>query len=232
MLCGVAVLAITSPAFAQDQLPGVNVQGQSDQEATEIGEVVVTGSRIRRDPTNAPTPLIQITGEQLLTTGQSTVIDYLATMPALSSSLVPSDTTGSNLNDGGLSFANLRSLGAGRTLVLVDGRRHVGSQQGNLAVDIDSIPRLLIQNIEIVTGGASSVYGADAVSGVLNFQLRRDFEGFEIDANYGMINQDGQANKRISALAGVNLFDELSFLQYETEERYCRNLSALKQKEY
>ena len=121
------VMAVTAPAFAQDQLPGVNVQGQSDQEATEIDEVVVTGSRIRRDPTNAPTPLIQVTGEQLLTSGQSTVIDYLATLPALSSSYVPSDTTGGFLNDGGLALANLRSLGSGRTLVLVDGRRHVGA---------------------------------------------------------------------------------------------------------
>ncbi|MDQ3125347.1 MAG: TonB-dependent receptor [Pseudomonadota bacterium] len=202
------VMAATAPAFAQDQLPGVNVQGQADPQATEIDEVVVTGSRIRRDPTNAPTPLIQINREALLTTGQSTVVDYLATIPALSNSLVPSDTTGSNLNDGGLSFANLRSLGSGRTLTLVDGRRHVGAAAGNLAVDIDSIPRLLIENIEIVTGGASSVYGADAVSGVLNFQLRRDFEGLEIDANYGMINQDGQANKRISALIGTNLLDD------------------------
>ena len=66
------------------------------------------------------------------------------------------------------------------------------------AVDIDTIPRLLIQNIEIVTGGASSVYGADAVSGVLNFIMRTDFEGLEVDANYGEKNQDGQANKRIS----------------------------------
>jgi len=202
------VMAVTAPAFAQDQLPGVNVQGQADPQATEIDEVVVTGSRIRRDPTNAPTPLIQVTREALLTTGQSTVVDYLATIPALSNSLVPSDTTGSNLNDGGLSFANLRSLGTGRTLTLVDGRRHVGAAAGNLAVDIDSIPRLLIENIEIITGGASSVYGADAVSGVINFQLRRDFEGLEIDANYGMINQDGQANKRISALIGTNLLDD------------------------
>jgi len=213
------VMAVTAPAFAQDQLPGVNVQGQSDREATEIDEVVVTGSRIRRDPTNAPTPLIQVSREALLTTGQSTVVDYLATIPALSNSLVPSDTTGSNLNDGGLSFANLRSLGTGRTLTLVDGRRHVGAAAGNLAVDVDSIPRLLIENIEIVTGGASSVYGADAVSGVLNFQLRRDFEGMEIDANYGMINQDGQANKRISALIGTNLFDDrlnlYAFGEYE-----------------
>ena len=213
------VMAVTAPAFAQDQLPGVNVQGQSDQEATEIGEVVVTGSRIRRDPTNAPTPLIQVSREALLTTGQSTVVDYLATIPALSNSLVPSDTTGSNLNDGGLSFANLRSLGTGRTLTLVDGRRHVGSAAGNLAVDVDAIPRLLIENIEIVTGGASSVYGADAVSGVLNFQLRRDFEGLEIDANYGMINQNGEANKRISALIGTNLLDDrlnlYAFGEYE-----------------
>ncbi|WP_420478958.1 TonB-dependent receptor domain-containing protein [Brevundimonas sp. FT23028] len=202
------VMAVAAPAFAQSQLPGVTVQGQSDQDATQIEEVVVTGSRIRRDPTNSPTPLITVDREQLLTTGQSTVIDYLATIPALSNSLVPSDTTGSGLGDGGLSFANLRSLGTGRTLTLVDGKRHVGSSGGSLSVDVDAIPRLLIENIEIVTGGASSVYGADAVSGVLNFVLRKDFEGVEIDANYGMINQGGEANKRVSALMGVNLLND------------------------
>ncbi|WP_332658079.1 TonB-dependent receptor domain-containing protein [Brevundimonas sp.] len=202
------VMAVTAPAFAQSQLPPVNVQGQADQDATEIDEVVVTGSRIRRDPTNAPTPLIQVNRETLLTTGQSTVIDYLATIPALSNSVVPSDTTGSGLGDGGLSLANLRSLGSNRTLTLVDGRRHVGSNGGSLAVDVDTIPRLLIENIEIITGGASSVYGADAVSGVLNFVLRKDFEGLEIDANYGMINQGGEASKRISALLGHNFFDD------------------------
>ena len=202
------VMAVAAPAFAQSQLPAVNVQGQADPEATEIDEVVVTGSRIRRDPVNAPTPLITVNREQLLETGQSTVIDYLATIPALSNSVVPSDTTGSNLGDGGLSLANLRSLGSNRTLTLVDGRRHVGSNGGSLAVDVDTIPRLLIENVEIITGGASSVYGADAVSGVLNFVLRKDFEGLEIDANYGMINQGGQANRRISILAGANLLDD------------------------
>ena len=146
------VMAVTAPALAQSQLPGVNVQGQSDQEATQLDEVVVTGSRIRRDPTNAPTPLITVSREDLLSTGQSTVIDYLATIPALSNSVVPSDTTGSNLGDGGLSLANLRSLGSGRTLTLVNGRRQVGSNGGSLAVDVDTIPRLLIENIEIITG--------------------------------------------------------------------------------
>jgi outer membrane receptor protein involved in Fe transport len=203
VLAGVA--SLTSPVLAQDTpVSGATAQDQ----VTEVEEIVVTGSRIRRDPTNSPTPLIQVQREDLLSTGQTTVIDYLATIPALSNSVVPSDTTGSGLGDGGLSLPNLRSLGSNRTLTLVDGRRHVGSNGGSLAVDVDTIPRLLIENIEIVTGGASSVYGADAVSGVLNFILRKNFEGLEIDANYGMINQDGEANKRISALAGANLLDD------------------------
>ncbi len=214
MLAG--AMAATAPALAQtvpaDQptntATGQEPLNQAADPTTELGEVVVTGSRIRRDATNAPTPLIQVQREDLLSTGQATVIDYLATIPALSNSVVPSDTTGSNLGDGGLSLPNLRSLGSNRTLTLVDGRRHVGSSGGSLAVDIDTIPRLLIENIEIVTGGAASVYGADAVSGVLNFILRKDFEGLEIDANYGMINQDGQANKRISVLAGTNLLND------------------------
>ncbi|MGU3456875.1 TonB-dependent receptor domain-containing protein [Brevundimonas sp. M1A4_2e] len=205
------VVALSAPALAQSTQP--------DEQVSQVEEIVVTGSRIRRDPTTSPTPLIQVQREQLLESGQSTMIDYLATIPALSNSVVPSDTTGSGLGDGGLSLPNLRSLGSGRTLTLVDGRRHVGSNGGSLAVDVDTIPRLLIQNIEIITGGAASVYGADAVSGVLNFNLRKDYEGAEIDANYGMINDGGEANQRVSALIGKNFFDDrlnvYAFGEYE-----------------
>ncbi|MDI1365072.1 MAG: TonB-dependent receptor plug domain-containing protein, partial [bacterium] len=95
--------------------------------ADTVEEVVVTGSRIRRDPTNSPTPLIQVSRDEVVVTGQASVIDVLADIPALSGSLVPEDTTGSGLNDGGLSLLNLRDLGTNRTLTLVDGRRHVGS---------------------------------------------------------------------------------------------------------
>ncbi len=215
--------AACAPAFAQDQLPGVNVQGQSDPEATEIDEVVVTGSRIRRDPTNSATPIIQVSREALLETGQNTVIDYLATIPALSNSRVPSDTVDiftQGVGFLGISSPNLRSLGAGRTLTLVDGRRHVGSVGGSLQVDVDTIPRLLIENIEIVTGGASSIYGADAVSGVLNFVLRKDFEGLEIDVTGAQNNQGGDNNRYNAAiLGGVNLFDDRlnlwGFAEYE-----------------
>ncbi|MBB5746805.1 TonB-dependent receptor domain-containing protein [Brevundimonas variabilis] len=197
------ILSMAAPAFAQTA-----PAAPQDDEAV-VDEIVVTGSRIRRDPASVPTPIITVQREALLETGLATVIDYLATIPALSNSLVPSDTTGNNLNDGGLEFANLRSLGSGRTLTLIDGRRHVGSQAGTLQVDVSIIPRLLIESIDIVTGGASSVYGADAVSGVLNYTLRKDFEGLEIDANYGQLVQEGDANtRRVSVLAGKNFFDD------------------------
>jgi outer membrane receptor protein involved in Fe transport len=207
------VIAVSAPVFAQTSPTA------SDEQATQVEEIVVTGSRIRRDPTTAPTPLIQVSRETLLTTGQNTVIDYLATIPALMNSQVPSDTTAGVLNAGGLSLPNLRSLGTGRTLTLVDGRRHVGSPQGTLSVDVDTIPRLLIESVEIVTGGAASVYGADAVSGVLNFKLRKDFEGLEIDARWAQLNDGGQDSERISVLAGKNFFDDrlnvYAFGEYE-----------------
>src|SRR5690606_19691450 len=171
--------ALAAPGLAQDAPPA------SERDATTVEEIVITGSLIRRDPVNAPTPLIQVSRDEVLETGQTTMIDYLATIPALMNSRVPTDNTGSVLNALGLEFANLRSLGTGRTLTLIDGRRHVGSSAGSLSVDVSTVPRLLIQNVEIITGGASSIYGADAVSGVVNFLLRKDFEGIEIDANYG-----------------------------------------------
>jgi outer membrane receptor protein involved in Fe transport len=180
--------------------------------AAEETEIVVTGSRIRRDATNAPTPLIQIRREEVLQSGEANVIDFLADLPALSDSLVPEDTTGGGLGVGGLSLLDLRGLGEARTLTLVDGRRHVGSAYfASNAVDIDSIPRLLIEDIEVITGGASAVYGADAVTGVVNFIQRKRVEGLEIDAAVGEINQEGQLNKRISALWGANAFERFNF---------------------
>ena len=216
------VIAASAPALAQEtQVPGVVVEG-----ASQVEEIIVTGSRLRRDPTNAATPLITVSRDELLQTGQNTVIDYLATIPALSNSRVPSDTVDvftQGVGFLGISSANLRSLGAGRTLTLVDGRRHVGSVGGSLQVDVDTIPRLLIQNVEIVTGGASSIYGADAVSGVLNFVLRKDFEGLEIDMSASQINKGGENNRYNAAiLGGVNVFDDRlnlwGFAEYERSD--------------
>lgn len=209
------IVAVSAPAWAQAP--------QTDAEAANgasVEEIVVTGSRIRRDPVTSPTPLIQISGEQLLSTGQATVIDYLAQIPALSNSQVPSDNVGSVLNSGGLHVANLRALGSNRTLTLIDGRRQVGSAGGTLVVSTNTIPRLLIESTEIITGGASSVYGADAVGGVLNFQLKKDFEGIELDV-YGsqLTRHGGNYAKRASLLVGKNFLDDrlniYAFGEYE-----------------
>jgi outer membrane cobalamin receptor len=155
--------------------PSVDTTQPAAGEPAERDVVVITGSRIRRDATNAPAPVIQLTQEQLLDSGEPNIVDFLADIPALSGSTVPEDTTGANLNDGGLALLNLRDLGSVRTLVLVDGRRHVGAPQGSLSVDVDTIPSLLVESTEIVTGGQSALYGADAVSGVVNFVMLDDF---------------------------------------------------------
>ncbi|WP_271083729.1 TonB-dependent receptor [Brevundimonas sp. NIBR11] len=183
----------------------------------------MTGSRIRRvDPANAPQPLIQVGREEILQSGQPNLVDYLADVPALQGSQVPEDTTGAVLNTGGLALLNLRNLGSNRTLVLVDGRRHVGAPQGQLQVDVDTIPSTLIQNVEIVTGGSAAVYGADAVSGVVNFVMRRDYEGLEIDTSLNQINKNGELNGRISVTAGANLLDDrlnvYGFAEYQENQ--------------
>jgi outer membrane receptor protein involved in Fe transport len=209
------VIAAASPVFAQS--------APAQEDTSRVEEVVVTGSRIRRvDPANAPQPLIQVGREEILQSGQPNIVDYLADIPALQGSQVPEDTTGAVLNTGGLALLNLRNLGSARTLVLVDGRRHVGSPQGGLQVDVDTIPSTLIQNVEIVTGGSAAVYGADAVSGVVNFIMRRDFEGLEIDTSLNQINKNGEINGRFSVTAGVNLFDDrlniYGFGEYQESE--------------
>jgi outer membrane receptor protein involved in Fe transport len=207
LLFGAAAVALgAGAAHAQQTIP---VPAPAAPEASAEDEVIVTGSRIRRDATNAPQPLIQLGREDLLNSGEANVIDYLADLPALQASFVAEDTVGGSLGTGGLSLLDLRNFGPGKTLVLVDGRRHVGSAYfASSAVDIDTIPRLLIENVEVITGGSSAVYGADAVVGVVNFTLRKDFEGAEVDAAYAQINQDGQVNGRISGLFGKNFLND------------------------
>jgi outer membrane receptor protein involved in Fe transport len=222
LLAGLSALTLAAaiPAAASAQAAPAQ-----DPDASDLGDVVVTGSRIRRDPTNSPTPLIQIGQEELQQSGEVNVIDFLADIPALSTSVVPEDTTGSNLNDGGLSLLSLRALGAVRTLTLVDGRRHVGSSPGTLSVDVDTIPRLLVNNVEVVTGGNAAVYGADAVTGVVNFVLKKDFEGLEIDASIAEINDDHQLSQRLSVLTGANLLDDR--LNIYVSGEYQRNDEVL-----
>jgi outer membrane receptor protein involved in Fe transport len=232
LLFGAAAAAIASAGVAEAQQAP---PPPSDPFAGDEDTVIVTGSRIKRSAATAPQPLIQLGREDLLSSGEANVIDYLADLPALQTSFQTEDTTGGGLGTGGLSLLDLRNFGPNKTLVLVDGRRHVGSAYfASSAVDIDTIPRLLIENVEVITDGSSAVYGADAVVGVANFVLRKDFEGAEFDASLAQLNQNGELNGRFSALLGANLLNDrlnvyLSAEYENNEEVLNRNVDWFRQ---
>ncbi|MDJ0747824.1 MAG: TonB-dependent receptor [Woeseiaceae bacterium] len=150
------------------------------QEASDevVEEIVVTGSRLLRRDFGAPSPIATIDAEVLAFSGQPTLEETLNQLPQIT----PDFGRTSNNPGNGTARINLRGLGSGRNLVLLNGRRLAPSGVGN-AVDVNNLPKALIQQVEIITGGASTVYGSDAIAGVVNFITRDDFEGFSLDAS-------------------------------------------------
>lgn len=184
-----AALAIGSLVFAAPLMADEDV----------IEEVVVTGSRIVRDVNlTGAVPVQSITAADIRESGEFSLADVLNDLPSLLSSVTAEQSVEAGVD--GANQLNLRGLGVERTLVLVDGRRHVGGLQGTSAVDIGSIPQILVERVEVLTGGASAVYGADAVAGVVNFILRDDFEGLSIDVRRGLSGH-GDAGRLALAVA-------------------------------
>lgn len=177
----------------------------SDQESQADGaveEIIVTGSRLRRDRDFvAISPVQTIDLEQIQSSGNITLSETLNEYPQL----VPDNTSVTNQSGGtGVLAPNLRNLGPVRTLVLVDGRRFVPASVTGLT-DLATIPDMLVERVEVVTGGASAVYGSDAIAGAINFILRDDFEGVEVRHQYGQTTRgDGSSNK-FDLLLGANL---------------------------
>lgn len=172
-LIAISAMMMASAAQAQDSLPI-----DDEEEINEEEAIVVTGSRIARDPNiGSPAPILTVTGDQIQRSGTADIGDVLRDIPALSVSGSVEDSIQGGAGAVGQSTLNLRGLGSVRTLVLVNGRRHVSGVAGSQIVDVNSIPTALIKSVETITGGASAVYGADAVSGVVNFILKDDFEG-------------------------------------------------------
>src|SRR5262245_22223907 len=195
LLTGASVLAAATaalagtPAFAQDQ-------DQQEEEA-----IVVTGTRLVRQDFEAISPVTTVGSEQLELTATLTTDSLLNELPQI----IPGNTRTSN-NAGGFDYStvDLRGLGPGRTLVLINGERiPVSSTLG--AVDINTVPASLISRIEVVTGGASAVYGSDAMAGVVNFVLKDDYEGAEFNLTYGSELETGNAQEfEINGLVGGN----------------------------
>jgi outer membrane receptor protein involved in Fe transport len=221
-------LAVAAPAHAQDStgedasscaskpegterdncLAG-EVELQSGTNANEpqaSGETItVTGSRIRRPNLESTVPITSIGGEQIFQQSQTNVGDTLNDLPQLRSTFAQQNP-GSGIGIAGLSLLDLRGLGTQRTLVLVNGRRHVPADILNnaVSVDINSIPNDLIERVDIVTGGNSAIYGSDAIAGVVNFVLRQNYDGFQIRGQAGVTGKGFGGNQYISGMAGRN----------------------------
>src|SRR5689334_11778483 len=181
LLTGASVLAAAAAAMAATPAMAQNNTSQPAASSSDDEAIVVTGTRLVRQDFEAISPVTTVGAEQLELTGTMTTDTLLNELPQV----VPGNTRTSN-NVGGEDFStvDLRGLGPGRTLVLINGERVPASSTTGV-VDINTIPAGLISRVEVVSGGASAVYGSDAMGGVVNFVLKDDYEGAELNATYG-----------------------------------------------
>jgi outer membrane receptor protein involved in Fe transport len=191
---GMVTLAIlAAPQYVMAQEP----------EQQTLAEVVVTGSRLVRSDLSAPSPVTIVNEEAIQLSGDTTVEAVINELPQLSAG---NNSSVNSAGGSGVLTANLRGLGATRTLTLVNGRRFIpANSQGS--VDLATIPTALVERVEIITGGASAVYGSDAIAGAVNFLLRDDFEGLQVGVQYGETSESDGRQVQYDALFGSN-FDE------------------------
>lgn len=186
---------------------GIGVTGAAAQDADtdfdmDLEEVTVTGSRIVRRDLTAPSPISTVGAEEFQLTGAQNVEQVLATLPQT----LPGFGASSNNPGDGTATVNLRGLGTQRTLVLVNGRRYLQSRQSGV-VDLNTIPSSLIERVEVVTGGASAVYGSDAMAGVVNFVMKDDYEGLEVSGQYDTTIHGDAERYNMNATMGGNFAD-------------------------
>ncbi|WP_435202955.1 TonB-dependent receptor domain-containing protein [Qipengyuania sp. 902] len=210
---GLAALALATPAYAQD----VDTSEQDASDTADEGPdavvdtapanaIIVSGSRIARPNLESPVPVTSVTAEDLTNQGDISLGDALNDLPSLRTTFSQGNST-RFIGTAGLNLLDLRGLGTSRTLVLVNGKRHITALPGDFIVDVNTIPVDLLERVDVVTGGNSAVYGSDAVAGVVNFILKRDFEGFAVRGQAGISEEGDRATRFISATYGKNFAD-------------------------
>ncbi len=203
-----AALLTSQAALAQETVAPPADEAPAEDQAAEEPGIVVTGSRIVRDGYSAPTPVSVISAAELKAEAPANITDFVNTLPAVRGSGTAASSNGSLSNGAaGINSVNLRNLGAQRTLVLFDGQRSVASATTGV-VDVNTFPQALIERVEVVTGGASSAYGSDAVSGVVNFILDKDYSGIKGEYEYGLTTYGDGQNHKMSLTAGTGFADD------------------------
>ena len=181
---------------------GVNAQqdeNSAKEQESSVEKIAVTGSRIQRAGFATATPVNVVGQKAIEESGFSNVYDILKSVPSIGVGLGSANGSPGALSspEAGASFINLRGLGTDRSLVLIDGRRRVSGSSASSAVDLSMVPAGLIKRVEVITGGASAVYGADAVSGVVNMIMKDDVEGIELSVSTGA-STAGSGGERVS----------------------------------
>ena len=196
MVLGIAMVSF--PAYAQDEEPAEKPTGDL---------IVVTGSRIASPTVESAAPLQIVSAESIDDAGVTNVQELLLENPVFGTPGL-SRTNSAFLTSGtGVATVDLRDLGSDRTLVLVNGRRVVASLAGSATVDLNVIPTQFIERVDVLTGGASSLYGSDAVAGVVNFVYKKNFEGIEANAQYGITERGDDARYQMNVTTGANFAD-------------------------
>jgi iron complex outermembrane receptor protein len=187
-------LAATLPtaAFAQENA----------EEKDAPADIVITGSRIAGQALTAPNPIAQVSAEEFTLSSSATVENLLNTLPQV----VPGESAYTNNEGTAAATIDLRGLGIQRNLVLVNGRRYIFFDLRQVT-DLNTVPTALVERVELITGGSSAVYGSDAVSGVVNFILKKDFSGLEATAQYDITGQGDAAKFNADLILGGNFDD-------------------------
>lgn len=197
---------IASPAWAQQDNQDENaVQTEPSAEPEEAAEgdaIVVTGSRIQRRDLTSSSPVAVVQDEEFRLSGTVNVEQVVNTLPQV----IPGATAFSNNPGGGVATLDLRGLGSQRNLILVNGRRYIFFSPAQ-TVDVNTIPAFLIDSVDVVTGGASAVYGSDALTGVINFRLRTDLEGVLLGGQYNITGEGDGRRSNLYAAIGTPFAD-------------------------
>jgi iron complex outermembrane receptor protein len=213
LLAGTATAALLAvPAAAQDgaEAPVVTPAPAEADEAIEGEPIIVTGSRIARRDYESDSPIVTVSNELIENTANVSLDQALDKLPQFvagqNQATSATDFQPNPTSSPGIATVNLRGLGANRTLVLLDGRR---TQPANAAllVDLNTIPKAALDGVEVITGGAGATYGADAVAGVVNFKLKRNFNGLTIDGQAGITGEGDGHQYEVSALIGSDFAD-------------------------
>jgi iron complex outermembrane recepter protein len=215
-LATTSLLSLAAPVAAQEVAPAA----ASTAEASAVPDIVVTGSRIRRANEVQSTPVATLGAAELASRGTVNIVEALSALPAVGANTLSPSGAPRNTLLAGLYTVDLRSLGSSRTLVLVDGKRYVSGLQGSSAVDISTIPTDLIDRVEVTTGGASAVYGSDAIAGVVNFVLKKKVDGLQLRAQSGISSRGDAGQYKVGLVGGGSFADDRgSFVAYANYDK-------------